>query len=173
MTAKTRQRKVSQAAELCDPTQIWVVSSGSYSDYSVLAAFTSKSLAEEAAKMQTVDSYRSYRVESLQSFGRPPTMITTFKITTTIWDNGESGHRCAGESDVHPYWKSERSEPEFDMMYQRAQRPDVRFVRAPVYKNKGGRLDVRCEDEQACWQAFSDNLVQIKTNIDVTGKATL
>jgi len=157
-----------------DPSLIWVVSSGSYSDYSVLAAFASKSLAEKAAKMRTDEfNYRDYRVESLQSFDRDPAVITTFKITTTIWDNGESGHSCAGESEVRRYLKSERTEPEFDMLYRRAQRPDVRFVRAPVYKNKGGRLDVRCEDEQACWQAFSDSFAQVRTNIDLTGKATL
>ncbi len=149
-----------------DRPRIWVLSTGSYSDYSVVAAFPTKALAEAAMNANaTLDeelwSGNTYRVESLPLFIEPPQIVTTYSLSAEISDNGTV--RLSPERT--------RREWEFDQLYQSGPRPFVRFVRAPVHKDKGGRLDVHGTDQRAVEQAFSDNVARIRLNAETTGKA--
>lgn len=150
-----------------DRASVWALSKGEYSDYSVVAIFATKRQAEAAqreAKNQPVEFGDDYRVESFPFFAEdasPPMVVTRYERHVDIMDDGSTGKE---RNSSHREW-------EFDQLYRCGRRPSVRFVRAPVHHDKGGRLEVRGTDEQAVAQAFSDNLARIRANVDLTGRA--
>lgn len=148
--------------------RVWALSSGSYSDYTVLAIFETKEDAEAAAAMQgpADDWHSDKRVEEMSYYpkGGAPKVVRIYDRQAQFWDDGT----------VDQERENHRDEWEYDPLHGPAsKRPSVRFVRPPIQKNKGGRLEVRGLDKRAVDKAFSENAARIKVNIDQTGKAAL
>jgi len=119
---------------MSDKKFIWVISSGSYSDYRVNAAFDSKKTAKAVAARANAseDGYREFWVESLPYFDDPNIQrVETLSLHCEIWDSGK-----VDESD--PWY---RIEWPFDALYEIVD-CRWRWVRAPIHKNLGGRLEV-------------------------------
>lgn len=126
-----------------------VISSGSYSDYRVHAVVEgtlkdAKRLVDRANGIR--DSYHDeYVVESLPVVSPDVERVSILTIQEQIWDDG-------GTDEHH-----ERTNVEwpFDTVYDLA---DVswRWVRAPMHKNRGGRLEVRGTDHERVRKVFSD-----------------
>jgi hypothetical protein len=134
---------------------VWAITSGSYSDYRVLALFATKAAAE--AQMRRPSPPGSWtEPDDLAAFllyeaDDEPRQVTTYERQIEIWDDGTTSNPR----------ESVRTEWEFDTMHGRpSKRPQVRFVRAPVHKGKGGRLEVRGSDKSAVDKAYSDQIVQ-------------
>lgn len=134
---------------------VWLVSSGSYSDYSVHAAFTTKELAEETASVfnAATDSWHDYFVEERPLLSRPGEMVTTWRASVNIWDDGTT-------SDMREV--SARVEPEVNLLYPEDAVPARwRWVRAPVHQGKGGRLEVSGVDLERVRRVFGDKRAEI------------
>jgi hypothetical protein len=141
-----------------------------YIDYRVLALFTSERDAKNHLATVKVNPRREYgdgdRIEEFLLYpdGNEPKRVTTYEHIVTVWDLGV----VTGELE------RSRTEWEYDTIYSRPKlRPEVRFVRAPMHENKGGRLEVRGSNRKAVDQAYSDALARLKVSIDQTGRAKL
>lgn len=152
------------------PIKCWAATSGSYSDYRICAVFATKRQAEAAVAAAQMAEDAWPNPDSVVEFffyseGAEPRLLTVYNRQVTIWDDG-----TFEEHDLRI-----RTEWEYDQLFDRGsdRRPSVRFVRAPMHNNKGGRLEVRGIDEQAVAQAYSDNLARIRTTVDLTGRATV
>lgn len=147
----------------------WAITRGSYSDYRVLAVFASRADAEAAIARAkgAVDSFLAAESVEEMSFyeeGVEPVLLTVYERQVEVWDDGT----------VSSERRTVREEWDYDPLYDLpGKRPKVRFVRAPIHKDKGGRLEVRGTDEQGVNQAFSDNLAQLRLAAEQTGKAAL
>ena len=135
--------------------KMWALSSGSYSDYRVKVLFASKKLAEEAVRADNADkeSWGESFSEVFEVYDTVPEMVTVHVWQEAIYDDGTtSDFRASAHSHLpwNHYWD-----------YAENGRPKVRFVRAPMYHNRGGRLEVSGTDEQAVKQAFTDNKARI------------
>ena len=150
--------------------KIWAVTRGSYSDYRVQALFATKEQAQHhlaVARGTSGDIWN--RPEDIEEFdfydeGEEPVLVTEYSRMAEVWDDGRVTQEREGV----------RTEWDYDPLFGRpTARPSVRFVRAPIHKDKGGRLEIRGTDKQAVDQAFSDNLAQLKVAAGQTGKADL
>lgn len=132
---------------------LWVISTGEYSDYRVLAAFANKELAEDAARMRAPDGWRDeYRVETLPYFEDKPKLVTLHLHNVEVWDDGTTSDPVIRE----------RTEVEFDMLYGHYKRPvGWRWVRAPIHQGKGGRLEVYGTSRQRVAKVFSDTRARL------------
>lgn len=131
----------------------WVVSSGSYSDYRVLCVCDTEERANLVAASLRGDSegWRSDAVvEKLPLVDSDPEKIAILRLTTVISDSGST-------TDT-----TERVEHEwsFDTTYPLV-RVAWRWVRAPIYNNTGGRLEVYGCDFEAVRRVFSDRRAQL------------
>lgn len=130
---------------------VWVVSKGTYSDYRVMCACRSKADASAvAAKYNASDSWASARVERLPIIGADVERVAVLSMTTTLWDNGE-------EADSR---ESMQFEWPFDS-YRELAPVRWRWVRGPIHKGKGGRLDVHGIDIERVRRVFSDKRAEI------------
>jgi hypothetical protein len=140
---------------MSEPTKIYAVTTGSYSDYRVKALFTSKKLAKAAAEATAADTeswYGDASVETFHIYDEVPEKATAWYYQANLWDDGTVTEERLTSDTALPW----------NLLWGEAPaRPSVRFVRAPIHKNKGGRLEVRGSDEQAVKQAFSDNKARI------------
>ncbi len=133
----------------------YAVVSGSYSDYTVHAIFTNRLAALEAAVQHGQDdTYSAADVEDIVLYEDVPEKETIYRMIQTIWDDGRVQDDLRQDSDTRLPWNTWYDAP-------RDGRPKVRYVRAPMHKDKGGRLEVFGRDEQAVKQAFSDRKAQI------------
>lgn len=124
----------------------WVVSKGSYSDYRVLCVCPTKRDAETvASKYNAGDAYADARVESLMVVDATVKRVELLHLSTTLWDDGR-------ETDQR---ETRRDEWPFDALYGI---PAVywRWVRAPMHKDAGGRLDVYGIDHERVRRVFSE-----------------
>lgn len=138
---------------------IWAVSTGSYSDYSVLALFEDEADAQAAVdECNAKESYRDARVESFYFYpsGTRPHYEKIFHRSVNISNDGTVDNHQEGD-----YYS-------WDMGYKE-NRPFAAIPR----RNNGVGLIVSGTDLQAVNQAFSDNLAEIKVRIAQTGKASL
>jgi len=136
---------------------IWVVSSGSYSDYRVHAVFADELAAKRAVGMERKPYGESYVVETLPFFatGEFAEMVTEYRHNIVLWDDGRSDQEHV----------SEETGPEFDLTYgPPPARPQVRYVRAPIYGNKGGRIEVRGADRAAVDKTLTDKVAEWRAN---------
>lgn len=138
---------------------LYALSQGAYSDYHVLALFTSKKLAEQALEAHKADEEwsRDARIEEFDLFDELPEPVTEHYYQVEIWDDGRVTNENIRQA-THLPWNHLDGTPK--------PRPHVRWVRAPMYRDQGGRLEVRGSDEQAVKQAFSDNKARILAEIE-------
>jgi len=147
---------------------VWAVTRGSYSDYKVLAIFAANADAERHLATASASGIWN-RAESVEQFdfydeGEQPELITWYERSAVILDDGSATHE---NESVQTDW-------DYDQLYgHQTARPSVRFVRAPIYQDKGGRLEIRGTDRQAVNQSYGDNLAQIRYGAEQTGTADL
>lgn len=138
--------------------QLWTVESGSYSDWRIHAVFETKADAKAwAAHLRGMpDSWLSDADVgrlTLVPKGVAPFTETTYSLMAELWDDGRVGRE----------WSNVRTESAIDHMGERPRpRPRVRYVRAPVHANKGGRIEVEGSDEQAVRKVYSERLAMWK-----------
>lgn len=137
---------------------VWVVASGSYSDYRVLCACESKADADLlAARIRTTGNWRrdDARVESLPLVRDPNVQrVEILSLQVNIWDDGTT---TEDRLNVRVEWP-------FDALFDDAVPVQWRWVRAPIHHNKGGRLEVSGTDHERVRKTFSDRRAEILTD---------
>ncbi len=139
-------------------TKVYAISEGSYSDYRVRAIFKTRKLAEEAiARARTVSRYDDdwNEVEEYDLYDQVPQPITTYRLTQDLWDDGTEGPEYRTVSTAMPW--------DWDVA---PRRPEVRFVRAPIHRDKGGRLEVAARTEAAARKAFRDRKARWRAEVE-------
>ena len=126
---------------------VWVVSSGSYSDYRVHCAAPSK----KAAKA-IVDAFNGdYFIEQVPVIDKAE-KVTIYGVEAIVTDNG-----TVREESVR-----DRDEWNIDPLYPQRLRPvTVRWFRAPIYNGRAGRLEVYGLDEERVRKTYSDMRAQL------------
>jgi hypothetical protein len=124
---------------------VWVVSSGSYSDYRVHCAAPSKKAAQEIVDvLNGADEWIKYFVERVPVIEQAE-RITVYGFEAVIAD---AGTVC--NSVLH------RDEWNVNPLYPERLRPvTVRWVRAPIYNGQAGRLEVYGADRELVGTTFS------------------
>jgi len=130
---------------------VWVVSSGSYSDYRVHCAAPSKRGAREiVAALNGADEWTKYFVEQVPVIEKAE-RITVYGIEAIIEDAG-----TVREESV-----LDRDEWNVAPLYPERLRPvTVRWVRALIY-HQAGRLEVYGTDRERVRKTFSDLKAQL------------
>ena len=130
---------------------VWLVSSGSYSDYRVHCAAPSKRGAREiVAALNGADEWTKYFVEQVPVIEKAE-RITVYGIEAIIEDAG-----TVREESV-----LDRDEWNVDPLYPERLRPvTVRWVRALIY-HQAGRLEVYGLDEERVRKTYSDMRAQL------------
>ena len=132
---------------------VWLVSSGSYSDYRVLCAAPSKKAAQGIVDALNADAdgwsrYFMERVPVIEHAER----VTVYGLEAIITDAG-----TVREESVR-----DREERNVDPLYPERLRPvTVRWVRAPLYNGRAGRLEVYGTDRERVRKTFSDMKAQL------------
>ena len=135
------------------PKIVWLVSSGSYSDYRVHCAAPSKKAAQGiVAALNEDDEWTEYfaleKVPVLEKAER----VTVYGLEVVIADDG-----TVREESVR-----DRDEWNVDPLYPERLRPvTVRWVRAPIYNGQAGRLEVYGTDRERVGKTFSDMKAQL------------
>jgi hypothetical protein len=133
------------SARLADGT-VWVVSSGSYSDYRVLCAAPSKKAAQEIVDvLNGADEWIKYFVERVPVIEKAE-RITVYGIEAIISDAGTVRKETVRDRDE---WNVDPLLPE------RLRPVAVRWVRAPIYNGQAGRLEVYGTDRELVGTTFS------------------
>ena len=139
--------------------KVWALSSGSYSDYRVLAVYPTKKEAEAAAEILNTSGGYEFFAEALPTFTGEPQRIVIYGLHCDIRDDGR---RKVGDiwtsSGAHaePEQVADRVEWDVNPLYpERLRRVSVRWVR--YIADWGGRLEVYGTDAEAVRKAFGDN----------------
>lgn len=132
--------------------RVWLVSSGSYSDYRVLCAAPSKKAAQDIVDaLNATDEWAEYFVEQVPVIEHAE-RVTVYGLEAIITDAGtvrEESVRDRDEWNVNP-------------LYPERLRPvTVRWVRAPIYNGRAGRLEVYGTDQERVRKTFSDMKAQL------------
>lgn len=126
--------------------KMWAISSGSYSDYRVDAVCESKEIAEAvAAKMNLLESrgYDEYGVEELPVLDESIHRVIVHHMNVEIRDAGGTGSERQWDT---PVWSFDEDAVEVAW----------RWVRAPMYNGKAGRLDVWGTDRERVRKVLGD-----------------
>lgn len=132
--------------------QVWLVSSGTYSDYRVHCAAPSKKSAKDiVTTLNEADEWTKYFAEPVPVIEKAE-RITVYGLEAVIEDAGtvrEESVRDRDEWNVEP-------------LYPDRLRPvTVRWVRAPCYNGRAGRLEVYGTDRERVRKTFSDVKAQL------------
>lgn len=128
------------------PKSVWLVSSGSYSDYRVLCAAPSKKAAQGiVAALNEADESIRHFVERVPVFEKAE-RVTIYGLEAVIEDAGTVHRRSVRERDE---WNVDPLLPE------RLRPVAVRWVRAPIYNGQAGRLEVYGTDRELVGTTFS------------------
>lgn len=135
--------------------QLYTVESGEYSDNAIHAVFDDKTTAEAWAKAyrEYEDSFASdaeVRTIPFVSSGVEPYTRTIHSIHQTVFDDGSL--------DEKREWPITSLAPSV-MDYPRLM---ARYVRAPIYNGKGGRIEVRGEDLDKVRNTFAGKVAAVK-----------
>ncbi len=136
---------------MTEDRRVWLVVTGSYSDYRVECAAASEADAKQIAA--TINawwrSYEDAHVKSVPLVTPPVHRVTIYMVSVTVWDDGLIQH--------HQLWQDARWPWEYE-----ASRPvRWRWVRAPMHEGKGGRLDVTGTDRELVFRVASDRAAMI------------
>ena len=125
---------------------VWVVSSGTYSDYRVHCAALSKAAAQGIVAALNGADGRRYFAEPVPAIENAE-RVTVYGIEAIVTDDG-----TVREESVR-----DRDEWNVDPLYPQRLRPvTVRWVRAPIYNGQAGRLEVYGLDEERVRKTYSD-----------------
>ena len=132
--------------------RVWLVSSGSYSDYRVHCAAPSKKAARGIVDaLNGDDEWIKYFVEQVPVIEKAE-RVTIYGIEAIIEDAGT----VCEESVL------DRDEWNVVPLYPERLRPaTARWVRAPIYNGKAGRLEVYGTDRERVRKTFSDMRAQL------------
>ena len=133
--------------------QVWIVSSGGYSEYRVHCAAPSKAAAQSIVDElnAATDKWSEYFVGEVPVIEKAE-RITVYGFEAVITDAGN-----VREESVR-----DRDEWNVDPLYPQRLRPvTVRWVRAPIYNGKAGRLEVYGTDRERVGKTFSDMKAQL------------
>ena len=141
--------------------RVWLVSSGSYSDYRVHCAAPSKRGAREiVAALNGADEWTKYFIEQVPVIDKAE-KVTIYGIEAIITDGG-----TVREESV-----CDRDEWNVDPLYPQRLRPvTVRWVRAPIYNGKAGRLEVYGLDQGLVSETFSDVKAQLLADSELRSR---
>ena len=129
---------------------VWLVSSGSYSDYSVHCAAPSKKAAQGIVAALNGDETFNYFIEQVPVIDKAE-KVTIYGLEAIIADDGT----------VRDESVRERDEWNVDPLYPERLRPvTVRWVRALIY-HQAGRLEVYGLDRGLVLKTFSDMRAQL------------
>lgn len=138
--------------------KVWMVSSGSYSDYSVSAVFETEAQADRAAEAaNTNEGYLGYFVEERPWYpeGEEPEVITLYRGSVVLLDDG-----------THQVIRVENPRTEIEFVHFGPIPPRgralIRQVRAPIYKDKGARLEVVARTPTLLRKALNDRVMEHK-----------
>jgi hypothetical protein len=125
---------------------VYVISSGEYSDYSVLCACPSKEDAETLVSRMNAAGGSPYRgdcvVEELAMLPADAQQVEILHMSVTLWDDGR-------QADEHQH-----RQVEWPLGYYVPVR--WRWVRAPMHRDKGGRLEVSGTDHERVRKVYGD-----------------
>ena len=140
---------------------VWLVSSGSYSDYRVHCAAPSKKAAQGIVDaLNGDDEWSKYFVERVPVIEKAE-RITVYGIEAIVTDDG-----TVREESVR-----DRDEWNVDPLYQQRLRPvTVRWVRAPIYHGRAGRLEVYGTDRELVREAFASTKAQLLGDPDLRSR---
>jgi hypothetical protein len=139
------EKKMTDYIDPADGT-VWVVSSGSYSDYRVHCAAPSKKAAQEIVDvLNGADEWIKYFVERVPVIEKAE-RITVYGIEAIISDAGTVRKETVRDRDE---WNVDPLLPE------RLRPVAVRWVRAPIYNGQAGRLEVYGTDRELVGTTFS------------------
>ena len=131
--------------------RVWVVSSGSYSDYRVHCAAPSKKAAQAIVVALNGDETCNYFIEQVPVIDKAE-RVTIYGVEAIVTDDG-----TVREESVR-----DRDEWNVDPLYPQRLRPvTVRWVRAPIYNGQAGRLEVYGLDRERVGKTFSDMKAQL------------
>lgn len=133
-------------------SKVWLVSSGSYSDYRVHCAAPSKAAAQGiVTALNGDDEWTEYFAEQVPVIEKAE-RVTVYGLEVVISDDGT----------VRAEAVFDRDEWNVDPIYPERRRPvTVRWVRAPVYNGQAGRLEVYGLDQELVRETFSDVKAQL------------
>ena len=140
---------------------VWALSSGEYSDYHVMCVCPSKEDAGTLAARYNADSGPfgdAARVESLPVAGPDTQRVEILHLSTTLWDNGT-------ESDTKQHVRTVWPFADYAGIPGAAA---WRWVRAPMHRDAGGRLDVEGIDHERVRKVYSERRAEILA--DETGQ---
>jgi len=136
---------------------MWVIASGSYSDYRVHAVCDSKKTAKTIAARANADRdgyHDDYVIEELVYVDDPQiSKVETLRLSVNIWDDGTETEDRESYSVEWP----------FDTLYGLSD-CTWRWVRAPMHKNKGGRLEVSGTDHERVRKVFGERRALIHSD---------
>lgn len=133
--------------------RVWGVRSGSYSDYRVLCICDSKKRAEAVAEQIRGEEgswNRDAEVEGFLYVDSPMEKKSFLHMTVTIWDDGITTH--VGQSVEEEYEVGSLNE-HIPMSW--------RWVRAPMHRGRGGRLDVKGIDHELVRKVYGERRAQL------------
>ena len=132
--------------------QVWLVSSGTYSEYRVHCAAPSKQAAYDIVDALNAAGGRTgYFVEQVPVIEHAE-RFTIYGIEAVISDDGTARAEAVFDRDE---WNVDPRYPE------RLRPVTVRWVRAPVYNGRAGRLEVYGLDQELVRETFSDMKAQL------------
>lgn len=149
-TAMLRRARMSRSDE--KPKVMYCVARGVYSDYRVMCVCDSQARAKAVAKAYNAgeDSYSEARVETISFVDYEPEQVTLYHLMVEVFDDGTTSEQTERETTEWPF-------DSWDPLVRVA----WRWVRAPVYHGKGGRLDVHGTDLEAVRHVLSDRRAQL------------
>lgn len=139
-------------------SDIYGVSSGSYSNYRVHFMCSSKAVAEQAASNLRGDGggwYTDAQVEAFDLYDAPPKKILVYTMQALICD----GKVLGGYGRTAEPVLSESTAWEWDTDAQK--RPKVRVYKAPITGPTALNITVHGTDKRGVLKAYSDRIVQI------------
>lgn len=134
---------------------VWVISSGSYSDYRVLCVVEGTKADAERLLVkirgeQDIWTSSEASVERLPVVSADIEPVEVLDMRVNVWDDGTTTDE---RSNVRREWS-------FDLLYE-CGAVSWRWVRAPVHNGKGGRLEVMGTDHEAVRRVFSDRRARL------------
>jgi hypothetical protein len=129
-----------------------MITSGSYSDYRVHAVCsdrnTAKQWAEAATKFELDRNEHTnpYCIEEVQEIetGSTPEPVTTCTIHADLLDSG--------------YVSNYREFSRQKFFEEKLSRPRTRYIRAPIYKDKGRRIEITGSSLEAIRKVYSEKI---------------